>query len=72
MNRRIRKKVYNRAEEKLFAAARKPGESRTIQQIAREDDILSPLEQKGFESQQRKMRKVFEEIKAELIAEGKW
>lgn len=72
MKKRIRKKVYNRAEGKLFTAARKPGESRTIQQIAKEDNVLSPLEQKVFESEQRKMRKVFEEIKAELIAEGKW
>ena len=71
MNKRIRKKVYKRAEEKLFEAV-KPGEIRSIQQIAREDNILSPLEYKVFHEVQRKILKVFEEIKAELIAEGKW
>lgn len=72
MNKRIRKKVYKRAEEKLFAAARKPGETRSIQQIAREDNILSPLEYKAFNDVQRKMWVVFKEIKDELISEGKW
>lgn len=72
MNKRIRKKVYKRAEEKLFTAARKPGETRSIQQITREDKILSPLENKVFNDVQSKMWVVFEEIKTELISEGKW
>lgn len=72
MNKRIRKKVYKRAEEKVLSAARKSGETRSVQQIAREDNILSPLENKVFNDVQRKMWAVFEEIKAELISEGKW
>lgn len=71
MNKRIRKKVYKRAEEKLFAAI-KPGETRSIQQMAKEDNILSPIESKVFNEMQRKMWNVFEEIKAEFISEGKW
>lgn len=71
MNKRICKKVYKRAEEKLMAAI-KLGETRTIQQIAKEDRILTPLEYRVFLKGQNWDLRLFEKVKAELIAEGKW
>ena len=71
MNKRIQKKVYKRAEAKLMAA-RKPGETRSTLQQAKEDGILTPLEHRVFLKGQNWDLRLFEKVKAELIAEGKW
>ena len=71
MNKRILKKVYKRAERKLLAAS-KPYDNRSTLEIEQRERILSPLERKVFLREQALRGVLFEQVKAELIAEGKW
>lgn len=72
MNRRIRNKVYNRANDKLLDYIREHNDKRTTLEIELQEKILTPLERRVFLKQQARFSKLFEEIKNELIAEGTW
>ena len=72
MNKRIYKKVYKRADKKLHNYIEQNGEKRTTLEVAKEEHILSTLEKRVFLKAHERQMKLFEEIKSELIAEGKW
>ena len=72
MNKRIYKKVYKRADKKLHNYIEQNGEKRTTLEVAKEEHILLGLEKKVFLQVHERQMKLFNEIKSELIAEGKW
>ena len=72
MNKRIYKKVYKRADEKLNSFIKRNKDKRTTLEVAKEEPVLSALEKRIFLKEQERQMKLFNEIKAELIAEGKW
>lgn len=72
MNKRISKKIYKRADEKLNSFIKQNKDKRTTLEVAKEEHILSALEKRVFLKEQEHQMKLFNEIKTELIAEGKW
>ena len=72
MNKRIYKKVYKRADEKLNSFIKRNKDKRTTFEVAKEEHILSALEKRVFLKEQERQIKLFNEIKAELIVEGNW
>ena len=72
MNKRIYKKVYERAEKKLISYIKTNKDKRSTLKIAETENILSPLERKVFLKEQNKRLKLLDEIKKELISEGNW
>ena len=72
MNKRIYKKVYNRADKKLISYIKANKDKRSTLEVAKTENILSLLETKVFLKEQNKRLKLFNEIKKELISEGEW
>lgn len=72
MNKRICKKVYNRADKKLISYIKANKDKRSTLEVAKTENILSSLETKVFLKEQNKRLKLFNEIKKELISEGNW
>ena len=72
MNKRIYKKVYNRADKKLISYIKANKDERSTLEVAKTENILSLLETKVFLKEQNKRLKLFNEIKKELISEGEW
>lgn len=71
MNKRIFKKLYKRAEQKL-ASSRNPNEARSSLEVETQERILSPLERVVFLKEQHRRLHIFSQIKEELISEGLW
>lgn len=57
---------------KLNQYIRQHNDKRTTFEIERDEHILSPIERYVFLKKQNRYMKLFNEIKDELIAEGKW
>lgn len=72
MNKRIYKKVYKRADKKLNNYIKQNKDKRTTLKVEIEEQILSALEKRVFLKEQNRRLNLFDEIKEELIAEGKW
>lgn len=72
MNKRISKKIYKRANQKLNQYIKLHKDKRTTLEVEQSKHILLPLERNVFLSKQRKYMKLFNEIKSELIDEGNW
>ena len=71
MNKRISKKIYKRANQKLNQYIQLHKDKRTTLEVEQSKHIL-PFERNVFLSKQRKYMKLFNEIKNELIDEGNW
>ena len=69
MNKRISKKIYKRANQKLNQYIQLHKDKRTTLEVEQSERILLPLERNVFLSKQRKYMKL---IKNELIDEGNW
>lgn len=72
MNKRISKKIYKRANQKLNQYIKLHKDKRTTLEVEQSERILLPFERNVFLSKQRKYMKLFNEIKNELIDEGNW
>lgn len=72
MNKRISKKIYKRANQKLNQYIQLHKDKRTTLEVEQSEHILLLLERNVFLSKQRKYMKLFNEIKNELIDEGNW
>ena len=72
MNKRISKKIYKRANQKLNQYIQLHKDKRTTLEVQQSEHILLPSERNVFLSKQRKYMKLFNEIKNELIDEGNW
>lgn len=72
MNKRIYKKIYKRADEKVTNFIKRNKDKRSTFEIAKEEPVLSALEKRIFLKEQERQIKLFNEIKAELIKEGNW
>lgn len=72
MNKRIYKKVYKKANKKINDYIEQNKDKRTTFEIVKKEQILSELEKRVFLKVHGRQMKLFNEIKSELIAEGKW
>ena len=72
MNKRISKKIYKRANQKLNQYIQLHKDKRTTLEVEQSEHILLPFERNVFLSKQRKYMKLFNESKNELIDEGNW
>lgn len=74
MNKRIRKKVYKRAEQKLLEvyANDRNFPKRSTLTIELEEHILAPLERKVFLKEQYRDLSLFNKVVEELKSEGLW
>lgn len=72
MNKRIYRKVYKRANDKLCDFIKQNKDKRTTFEVENDEHILSGLERKVFLKEHNRQMKLFEEIKSELVSEGKW
>lgn len=74
MNKRIRKKIYKRAEQKLLEVYAKDRNfpKRSTLAIELEEHILSPIERKVFLREQYRDLALFNKVVEELKTEGSW
>lgn len=71
MNKRIRNKIYKKAEKKLDDFRTLCNDKRTYFQISKEENILSGLEKKIFVKEQKKLIRLTNEILTEIELEQK-
>ena len=69
MNKRIRNKIYQIAENKLDNFRTLYNDKRTYLQIAKEENVLSGLEKKIFIEKQNKIIRITNEILSEIKME---
>lgn len=73
MNKRIKKKIYNRAEAKLEAFRVQNADKRSYSEIARQENVLTPQEKTVFLAEQEKWiritRLVLDEIETDEMKE---
>lgn len=66
MNKRIKKKIYNRAEQKLAAFRTKNRDTRSYYEIARQENVLTPQEKSVFLKEQEEMIRITHAIVHEI------